>query len=155
MSNCDLNVFQGKDILVLVRNPDDTQWWIVGGATSTTRETTNPSTNVTSQSTVGDNVERQGTGYSDTSLSIEGKMDKRSGEVRTYGGVEYVIAPASYLDKLANTGQRCGKFKLLSSTVDLESVFHIAAYSVTSELEGVVEYSTSLEILSTPTWTWK
>lgn len=144
MSDCAANVEKGKNLMLLLRDDDDTEWQLVGGLTSRGLDITNPTTQTTSSSTQGDFMETQSTGYSQISISASGVADKRQGLHAESG---YNFAPNGKLLELATTGERCGKFMLINLATGgmCTGCFTITNYSKTAEQESTISFDLSLE----------
>jgi predicted secreted protein len=142
------NVLKGKELVLLVRNDADTAWEILGGVKSRSVVINNPTEEVTSSSTISEFVEREYTGYSDISFSVDGTADTRVGIVEPSTGL--VIAPFKRLLQIGSTAtNRCGRFQLLSTNPDLgfivEGEFNVTSVNVTGATPGLLTFSATLE----------
>lgn len=142
---CDLDFYNGDEAVLLIRDDLDTIWQIFGGVKSRDLTTDNPVEETTSSSTIGSNTTSQYTGYSTVSLSVSGAADGRTGRTKTIRGVEYSIAPITRLDKLANEGNRCGKFKVIYPYKDIEGEFNITSYGDSGDTPGLLNFTATLQ----------
>lgn len=142
--SCDQHKTKGKQLIILVRDALDTEWQLIGAATSRSFEISNPTESTTSQATQGSIAETEFTGYSQVTMSLSGQTDNRTGAHAESG---YNFASSGRLLELSSTGNRCGKFMIVNSVSGgtLSGVFTITSYSKTGEQEGLVTFDMSLE----------
>lgn len=144
---CDANVTKGKELVFLARNDGDTAYEIIGGVQERGITINNPTEEVTSASTISDYAEREYTGFSDATINISGVADNRVGTTDPATGLTIVGFPR--LKELATTGNRCGKFKIMSidSSLDFdaEGIFNITSLDLTGNTPGLLAFTSTLE----------
>ena len=151
---CDNNVVKGKEAVLLARDDLDTKWQVIGGVQSRDNAVDNPVEETTSSSTPGSYTESEYTGYSTDTMSISGVADVRTGIMVTINGQVYEVAPISRLDQLANTGNRCGKFKLIYPYKEKEGTYTITNYSDSGATPGLLNFSATLQNKDVPLTTY-
>ena len=141
---CEPHKTKGKQLVVLVRDANDTEWQLIGAAMSRSFEVTNPTESTTTQATEGSIGESEFTGYSQVTMSISGQTDNRTGAHAESG---YNFAPSGRLQDLSLSGNRCGKFMMINAVTGgtVSGYFTITSYSKTGEQEGLVTFDLSLE----------
>lgn len=144
----DNNVLKGKELVLLIRNDADTAWEILGGVTTRSFTINNPTEEVTSSSTITEWIEREYTGFSDLSISVDGTADTRVGQVEPVTGL--TVVPFKRLLQIGSAAQnRCGKFQMLSTNPDLgfviEGEFTVTSVNPTGSTPGLLTFSASLE----------
>jgi len=142
---CDNNVSKGKEAVLLARDDLDTIWQVIGGVQSRDNTTDNPVEETTSSSTPGDNTESEYTGYSTDNISVSGVADNRTGTTVTINNVDYTVAPITRMDQLANTGNRCNKFKLIYPYKEKEGVYNITSYGDSGDTPGLLNFTATLQ----------
>lgn len=142
---CDANVTKGNEAVLLAKNATNTAWEILGGIQSRDSTTDNPVEEITSSSTPGSNTESEWTGYSTDNISISGIADNRTGATKTINGVEYTVAAVTRLDQLANTGNRCGEFKIVYPHKEKEGFYNITSYGDSGDTPGLLNFAATLQ----------
>ena len=142
---CDANVTKGNEAVLLAKNATNTAWEILGGIQSRDSTTDNPVEEITSSSTPGSNTESEWTGYSTDNISISGIADNRTGATKTINGVEYTVAAVTRLDQLANTGNRCGEFKIVYPLKEKEGFYNITSYGDSGDTPGLLNFTATLQ----------
>ena len=142
---CDANVTKGNEAVLLAKNATNTAWEILGGIQSRDSTTDNPVEEITSSSTPGSNTESEWTGYSTDNISISGIADNRTGATKTINGVEYTVAAVTRLDQLANTGNRCGEFKIVYPHKEKEGFYNITSYGDSGDTPGLLNFTATLQ----------
>jgi predicted secreted protein len=147
MSDCDNTVTKGGEFVVAVRNDADTEWEIVGGVKSRSFNVTNPTEETTSSSTVGDYGEAEFTGFSQFSINMSGVTDNRVGQTDPATG--YTVIGAGRMATLATTGDRCGKFQMISTDASypmlIEGFFNITSFENSGDTPGLLGFTATLE----------
>lgn len=147
MADCDNTVTKGRELVVAVRNDADTAWEIVGGAKSRGISFSNPTEETTSSSTLGDYGEAEFTGYSQCTINLSGVVDNRIGGIDP--ATTYPVAGAGRLAVLATTGDRCGKFQVISTDptypMVIEGFFNITSFENSGDTPGLLGYTATLE----------
>ena len=148
---CDANVTKGGQLVMLIRNDEDTFYEIAGGVTTRDYTFDNPVDDTTSSSTITDYSEAEFTGFSNATLNVSGKADKRTGMVDPKSG--FNIVGSSRLLEIATTGNRCGKFKLfnLDTTGYIEGFFNVTSFSKTGDTPGLLGFDATLQSKSNTT----
>lgn len=143
--SCDPNVTKGREAVLLAKNAANTAWEIIGGVNSRDNTVDNPVEEITSSSTPGSNTESEYTGYSTDNISVSGVADNRTGTIRSINGTDYTVASISRLDQLANTGNRCGEFKLIYPTKEKEGFYNITSYGDSGDTPGLLNFTATLQ----------
>ena len=143
--SCDNNVIKGSEAILLAKNATNTAWEVIGGVRSRDNTTDNPVEDTTSSSTTGSNTESEYTGYSTDSISVSGVADNRTGTTKTINGIDYTVAAVTRLDQLANTGNRCGEFKLIYPNKEKEGFYNITSYGDSGDTPGLLNFTATLQ----------
>ena len=146
---CEANVTKGRQLVLLVRNEDDTAWEIIGGVMTRGYTFDNPVEDITSSSTVGDYQESEWTGFSQVTLNISGDADQRTGVIDNSTGLN--IVGSVRLIELATTGNRCGNFRMLNLETNgyIEGFFNLTSFSKTGDTPGLLNFESTLQSKST------
>ena len=151
---CDPNVTKGSEAVLLAKNSANTAWEIIGGVKSRDNTVDNPVEEITSSSTVGSNTESEYTGYSTDNISVSGVADNRTGVSKVIKGVSYNIAAVTRLDQLANTGNRCGEFRIVYPNKEKEGFYNITSYGDSGDTPGLLNFTATLQNKSEITTTY-
>lgn len=145
---CENNVLKGKEFALLVRNDADTAWEIVGGVQTRGATFNNPTEEVTSSSTTTDYSEREYTGFSDVSISVDGTADTRTNITDPVTGLN-IVGFNRLLSIATQSANRCGKFQMISTNPNLSQViegeFTVTTLSETGSTPGLLTFSATLE----------
>jgi len=103
---------------------------------------------ITSLSTIGDYIEQASTGFKTLSISINGVVDLREGQLHKASG--YVIAAATKLSEINETKSGCHAFKLLNLVTGKSRAgnFTVSAYNETGSSTEVMKFSATLTLRS-------
>lgn len=141
------NVLKGKEFVFLVENDAGLAYEIVGGVQTRSVSFNNPTEEITSSSTITDFSEREFTGYSDVQMSVDGTADTRTGVTDPVTSLN--IVGFKRLAELATSGDRSGKFKMMSTNAALNQViegeFTITSLQQTGNTPGLLTFSATLE----------
>lgn len=141
------NVLKGKEFVFLVENDGATAYEIVGGVQTRSVSFNNPTEEITSSSTTSEYSEREYTGYSDCQMSVDGTADVRTGITDPVTSLN--IVGFKRLAELATSGDRSGKFKMMSTNPALveiiEGEFTITSLQQTGNTPGLLTFSATLE----------
>jgi len=142
---CEANVTKGRQLVMLIRNDDNTAWEIAGGAKTRGYTFDNPVEDVTSSSTVGEYQESEFTGFANATLNLSGMADKRTGIVDPVTG--FNIVGSERLLALATTGSRCGTFRLLNVDTNgfIEGCFNITSFGKTGDTPGLLGFDATMQ----------
>jgi len=141
---CEANVTKGSQLIMLIRNDADTEYEIAGGVKTRGFTFDNPVEDTTSSSTTGEYAESEFTGFSSATLNLSGMADKRTGVDPISG---FNIVGSERLLKIATTGTRCGKFKLLNLDTDgfIEGFFNVTSFGKTGDTPGLLGFDATLQ----------
>lgn len=143
--SCEANVTKGRQLVLLIRNDDNTAWEIAGGVKTRGFSFDNPVEDTTSSSTVGEYQDSEWTGYSQATLNISGMADKRTGIVDPTTG--YTVVGSSRLLEVASQGNRCGTFRMMNVDTGgyIEGTFNVTAFSKTGDTPGLLGFEATLQ----------
>lgn len=142
---CVANVTKGRQLVLLIRNAEDTAWEIAGGVKTRGFTFDNPVEDVTSSSTAGEYQESEWTGFSQATLNISGVADKRTGITDPATGFNVVGSPR--LLEVATSGNRCGEFRMLNVDTNgyIEGYFNVASFSKSGDTPGLLTFDATLQ----------
>jgi len=138
------NNIQGRTLLLQISDDAGSTWKDVGGISTKEFNRDNPITDVTSQSTPGNETEACYNGYSTVTLNGSGKADTRD-DVDTMGYKAF--------SAIANSSTPSALMRLADSEETYEGTFLITSFGKTSEQNGIVEFSAALQNESAITFT--
>ena len=140
-----INVTQGKSLVLLIRNDGDTEWEVAGGVKSRGSTVDNPVEDTTSSSTTSTFAESQFTGFATSTLNLSGVADTRTGQVDPVSG--FNVVGYKRLEEIALRGQPCAKFKLLdvSDGTGIEGFYNLTNFSKTGETPGIITWEGTLQ----------
>lgn len=141
---CESLVTKGRQLVLLVRNEQDTAWTIIGGVRSRSYTIDSPVEDVTSSSTTTSFAESDFTGFSQVTLNVSGVADKRTGTDPNTG---YEIVGASRLTQIATSGERCAKFQMINLETQgyIEGFFNVTSFGSTGETPGLLNFDATLQ----------
>lgn len=128
------NNIQGRTLLLEIF--DGGVFKEIGGINTKEFTRDNPVSDVTSQSTTGNETEAAYVGFSTVTLSGSGVVDKRS---------DAALIAYKTLATIANSSDPTARFRLTDELETHDGTFNITSFGKTTEEQDVVNFSISLQ----------
>lgn len=135
------NNLQGRTLLLEIF--DGGVFKEIGGINTKEFTRDNPVSDVTSQSTTGNETEACYVGYSTVTLSGSGVVDKRS---------DAALIAYKTLATIANSSDPTARFRLSDELESHDGTFNITSFGKTAEEQDIVQFSISLQNSSVVTY---
>lgn len=130
----------GKKFTLEISEDSGTTWLLVGGVQDLTYSTTNPETDVTSQSTTGEFQEHTFNGFTSAQISGSGVSDSR---------VSATLTAYQKLYSKAYTGDRTVLARIqddaAAPTLSFEGLFIITSLNTSAPIQGQVNFDFSMQ----------